>query len=54
MKPIFAYFRLILISESMIYLSFWWWPEVESNHRHADFQSAALPTELSGHGWHIL
>ena len=26
-----------------------WWPEVESNHRHADFQSAALPTELSGH-----
>ena len=31
-----------------------WWPEVESNHRHADFQSAALPTELSGHiGWRI-
>ena len=27
----------------------WWWPEVELNHRHADFQSAALPTELSGH-----
>jgi Flp pilus assembly pilin Flp len=26
-----------------------WWPETESNHRHADFQSAALPTELSGH-----
>ena len=25
------------------------WPEVESNHRHADFQSAALPTELPGH-----
>ena len=26
-----------------------WWPEVESNHRHEDFQSSALPTELSGH-----
>jgi hypothetical protein len=25
-----------------------WWPERESNLRHADFQSAALPTELSG------
>ena len=27
-----------------------WWPGVELNHRHADFQSAALPTELPGHG----
>ena len=27
---------------------FLWCPEAESNHRHADFQSAALPTELSG------
>ena len=26
-----------------------WWPEVESNHRHEDFQSSALPTELPGH-----
>ena len=26
-----------------------WCPEVESNHRHEDFQSSALPTELSGH-----
>ena len=25
-----------------------WWPEVESNYRHKDFQSFALPTELSG------
>ena len=28
---------------------FWnWWPVAESNHGHADFQSAALPTELTG------
>src|SRR5690606_24958797 len=26
------------------------WPELESNQRHKDFQSSALPTELSGHG----
>ena len=26
-----------------------WCPEMESNHRHRDFQSLALPTELSGH-----
>lgn len=26
-----------------------WWSEAESNCRHADFQSAALPTELSNH-----
>ena len=25
-----------------------WWPELESNQRHKDFQSFALPTELSG------
>lgn len=24
-----------------------WWLEAESNHRHGDFQSPALPTELS-------
>ncbi len=27
---------------------FIWWPETESNRRHEDFQSSALPTELSG------
>lgn len=26
-----------------------WWLEAESNHRHGDFQSPALPTELSSH-----
>ena len=26
----------------------YWWPGAESNCRHADFQSAALPTELPG------
>ena len=26
-----------------------WWPKQESNQRHRDFQSLALPTELSGH-----
>ena len=30
------------------------WPEVELNHRHTDFQSVALPTELSGHGQGIV
>ena len=27
-----------------------WWPRAESNCRHPDFQSGALPTELPGHG----
>ena len=26
----------------------YWWPRAELNHRHTDFQSAALPTELLG------
>jgi hypothetical protein len=26
-----------------------WWLETESNRRHKDFQSSALPTELSSH-----
>ena len=29
-----------------------WCPEAESNHRHRDFQSLALPAELSGHVQH--
>ena len=31
-------------------IDFLWWPEVELNYRHTDFQSVALPTELSGLG----
>ena len=27
-----------------------WWPVSESNQGHTDFQSVALPTELTGHG----
>ena len=29
-------------------LHFFWCPGAESNHRHEDFQSSALPTELPG------
>ena len=32
----------------LILYSKYWWPGTESNCRHADFQSAALPTELPG------
>ena len=31
-----------------------WWLETESNCRHKDFQSFALPTELSSHDIFIL
>ncbi len=27
----------------------YWWARAESNHRHGDFQSPALPTELQAH-----
>ena len=37
------------INSSFLDMEFKWWPETESNCRHEDFQSTALPTELSGH-----
>lgn len=30
------------------------WPETDLNRRHVNFQSTALPTELSGHDFHRL
>ncbi len=35
-------------SSQLSYTAIFWCPEAESNHRHGDFQSPALPTELSG------
>ena len=35
-----------LSSESRVYYFFKWWLRTESNCRHEDFQSSALPTEL--------
>src|SRR5450432_944879 len=38
---------LVLVNHCRNALSVWW-PRAELNHRHTDFQSAALPTELLG------
>ncbi len=35
-------------SKCLSHLEFFWWPGTESNRRHKDFQSSALPTELPG------
>ena len=40
--------KIIAIRNRFLELQIWC-PEAESNHRHEDFQSSALPTELSGH-----
>ena len=51
-RPITTEFlQLTLIRNLNKTREFKWCPEPESNQRHADFQSAALPTELSGHRW---
>ena len=37
------------MSRKLDFVGIWkWWPEADSNRRHRDFQSLALPTELSG------
>ena len=40
--------ELHYIMKSMFYFNNEWCPDAESNHGHRDFQSLALPTELSG------
>ena len=44
LEPIVAKWR-----QSLQGLNVRWWPRAESNCRHKDFQSSALPTELPGH-----
>ena len=45
----FKFFRCFLDATKKIFsANYCWCPEAESNHRHGDFQSPALPTELSG------
>ena len=36
-------------TEPLPHIQLNWCPKAESNHRHEDFQSSALPTELLGH-----
>ena len=48
-----SYERMITKSQSFILTIFnkKWWLRMESNHRHEDFQSSALPTELQRQNW---
>ncbi len=46
-KEVVLGYKNISISDHVFMIK--WWLEAESNCRHADFQSAALPTELSNH-----
>ena len=45
--------NLLITNQLLCQLSYtgMWCLEVESNHRQTDFQSVALPTELSRHKW---
>jgi hypothetical protein len=40
--------RVVILEENAGKIEGKWWPDRESNTGHADFQSTALPTELSG------
>ena len=40
--------EVAVFSKCLSHLGFFWWPGTESNRRHKDFQSSALPTELPG------
>ena len=44
----FRAFRFFRTAESLVSLGFAWCPGAELNHRHADFQSAALPLSYLG------
>ena len=48
--PIELWARVNSLYKKKIYLiNLRWWLQVELNHRHKDFQSSALPTELWSH-----
>ena len=40
--------KIVSHTKTFLHTKVCWCPKVESNHRHRDFQSLALPTELSG------
>ena len=46
--PLLRHCTLAGIVQTPANSGIYWWPERESNLRHTDFQSVALPTELSG------
>ena len=42
-------FKTDPFSQAWVFLQILWWLRAESNRRHMDFQSIALPTELPSH-----
>jgi hypothetical protein len=42
---------VMILKKSIILRALFWWAGAESNCRHEDFQSSALPTELPAHRW---